>query len=286
MKRSPALLITALLLMTGAVIVSECSDGAGETTVTGYLHSESKDISTVSGIYIAVVYWDGDIATKGEVLGSAEQVAGLGTGGNRFTVTIVPKADLTGSHYYLYISIPGLSIGSWPTSYISNTPTEIEFENGEKWKCYPFKTASITSGGVNSLGSSTEYFDMKSAMGTVTGNVTIESQETIFLNGAKVYLYDLETEKELTKTVTYTSSGKYTIRYDTGTYGIAVEISGYDTVRGTVTINEGETTAFDAQMKSNTSFFGLDLSHVLMIIGGIVGLVLILFATFYRLHLK
>ena len=64
-------------------------------------------------------------------------------------------------------------------------------------------------------------------------------------------------------------------------------MSGYDSVTNEVIITaDTETKLPNIIMKENQSYFGFDLSHALMILGGAVAVVLLLFTMFVRVKLS
>ena len=102
------------------------------------------------------------------------------------------------------------------------------------------------------------------------------------MTGVRVTLFDLETNEDIKEATDITGNDGYKITYNTGTYGIRFEMSGYDTVTNRVTIIENTDVQLQATMKENQSYFGLDLPHAMMILGGVTGVILILFAVIRR----
>ena len=287
MKKAVALVALFALLAVCVIPMADSADATDATTVSAYFYNEGKDISTATNITIKVIYYDG--VDDGKVVGETDTVTAKDpvSGNNKFTVTITPEADLSKDKYYFFFNIDGFSVKNTPHT-VSSDPIEINVLEGTttaKKNCYQItETGSLTVGEENVIATN-EVFTMKSAVGIVKGTVTMSTAEPTYLNGVKVTLFDIDTKKELTSA--YTSyHGSYEIEYNTGTYGISFEINGYDTFSSTVTIGEGTTSTSDASLKQNTSYFGLDLSHVLMILGGAAAIILLLFATFMRLRIS
>ena len=126
------------------------------------------------------------------------------------------------------------------------------------------------------------YGDPADPQGTVSGKVSIDTQEPIYLTGVKVNLYDLSTGMDIIETTVFTDGNGYKITYNTGTYGIRFEMNGYDTVTDQVTILENTDVPMSVTMKTSSSYFGFDLPHAFMILGGAAAIVLILFAVIRR----
>ena len=286
MKRTFALLAVVAMLAICVIPMADTSDAdPAPTTITSYFFNDSKDISTASNITISIIYYDG--VNPGKIVGKTTTIDAKDstTGCNRFSMSITPETDLTKNNYYFSIYMDGFSVKSTPHSVNSET-TSITMAEGVK-ECYRIVAeGSIVANTENIFGNtSTDVFTVQSATGTVTGTVKNNTTEPTYLNGVKVTIYDLETENELTSA--YTSNhGEYNMQYNTGDYGIKFELNGYDTVDKKVSIGQNATATVDADMKQNQSYFGLDLSHVLMILGGAVAIVLLLFAVFMRIRVS
>ena len=64
-------------------------------------------------------------------------------------------------------------------------------------------------------------------------------------------------------------------------------MGGYDSERNEVIISaDTETKLPDIVMKENQSYFGFDLTHALMILGGTAAVILLLFTMFVRVKLS
>ena len=291
MKKAAILFVIAAMIVCVIPII-DSSDAAATpaTTISGYFFNDSKDISTSSSITIKILYYDG-ISDSGIVVGTGDEssVFPKTTGGtNKFTVTIVPETDLALNHYYFYFSINGFSILSTPHK-VDSAIRQVPLVDGTTTTildCYNITdTTNIVSNTENIIGSTTDVFTMQSAIGMVKGTVTTNSTEPTYLNGVKVTLYDLKTEENLV--ITYTSNhGAYSIDYNTGNYGIKFELGGYDTVTDEVTIGKDITTTVNGTLVENQSYFGMDLPHALMILGGALAVVLFLFTMFVRMTIS
>ena len=291
MKRTFAFIaVAAMLAILFVPMIVPSTDAVDEpTTISAYFYNDSKDISTSTNITIKVIYHEDGAIEPATVIGETSVISEKDTlGNNKFTVQIEPGTTMVKTDYYFYFNIDGFSVKSTPHA-VSSEVKELNVTEGSgtaSRNCYQItETGNITEHSENIIGGTGDVFTMKSALGIVKGTVTMNTAEPTYLNGVKVTLFNLETEKELA--YTYTSyHGSYSIEYNTGTYGIKFEINGYDNVSKEVTIGDGTQTDSDAVMKQNASYFGLDLPHVLMILGGAAAIVLLLFATFMRLRVS
>ena len=288
MKKAVALVTLFALLAVCVIPMADSADATDATTVSAYFYNEGKDLSTATNIDIRIIY--SDDGSNGKEVGKTNVIEKKDENGfNKVTITILPETLIAKNMYYFSIYMDGFSAMLFPSS-VDKTPDTLEITDGASIyskKCYQITDAGdLTLNDDNEIGSTpNDVFYMKSAVGIVKGTVTMSTAEPTYLNGVKVTLFDIDTKKELTSA--YTSyHGSYEIEYNTGTYGISFEINGYDTFSSTVTIGEGTTSTSDASLKQNTSYFGLDLSHVLMILGGAAAIILLLFATFMRLRIS
>ena len=127
--------------------------------------------------------------------------------------------------------------------------------------------------------------DAAGTRGTVTGQITGNTQELMVLNNVNVTLYDTETGDTLVITST-DNKGNYSLEYEEGSYSIRYELKGYDTVISDVTITADTSVTKNISMRQNESYFGMDLPHVLMIIGGSLAVVLLIFTLIVRMRLS
>ena len=280
MKRAFVLIAIAALLVCVIPMV-DSSDAAGETTISGYLYNPTKDLSSVN-TYICIIYSD-DGGNTGEIIGETKTVATWDEKKlNKFTVTIEPNADRTITHYYIFFNFYGYAVLSAPPTFL---PSNIKIEDVTYTDCYSLNGSDIVDG-PNEIGStSSGWFIMESAQGTVSGKVTMKTDGLIYLTGIRVTIFDLSTNKNLESTTT-DDDGFYSITYDTGKYGIRFEMGGYDTVNDEITIVKGATIDVPAVMTKNESYFGFDLSHALMILGGTAAVILLLFTIIVRVRLS
>ena len=283
MKKAFVLIAIAALLVC-IIPMADSSDATGETKISGFLYGEGKDISTASNINISIVYSnDGE---NGDFIGTTKTVGPLNPSSktNEFSIIINPNPDLTISNYYIYFYIYGYSINGLPGATDGVKTIKIE----EKYYiCYRLSGMTIAVGDDNVIGNTSSpalWFIMKTSEGTVTGKVSTGTDEPAYLNGVRVTLYDLDTKDELRSTVT-SNGGEYSISYSTGRYGISYELGGYKTEDMEITIGE-EPTTNNVTLKESQSFFGVDLPHALMIIGGSLAIVLLMFTLFMRLRLS
>lgn len=285
MKRALVLVAIAALIV-GVIPLVDSSDAVGETTISGYF--SGGDVSTSTNIYIGIVYSDDD--ATGTLVGSTKSISAVDNlGNNKFTVPIDPDADHNLNHYYIYINILGFTVTRPANdSYVLKdelTVTDPLTSQVEVYKnCYRLNGADITVDTDNMLGDSSHSFVVKSTRGTVSGKVIMNTKEPVYITGVKVSLVDKKT-KEVLATDTTNDDG-YSFTYYTGTYNLLFEMSGYDSVTTEVVISETSTKLPDIVMKQNQSYFGFDLSHAMMILGGSVAVVLLLFTIFVRARLS
>ena len=283
MKKGLVLVAIAALLVC-IIPMADSSDATGETTITGYISVSDRDISTASNIEIRVIYSDDDGIT-GETIETSYSVSPKTTtvSANKFTVAINPKADRTITNYYIYFNIYGYSVIAAPTGFVKTVnPIDVD---GVKYSCYRMNGSDIVDG-ENAIGdASSGWFTAKVAEGTVTGKVSTNATEPVYLNGVTVKLYDLDKKNEL-KSVTTSNGGEYSIDYSTGEYIVTFEIGGYQTEEAKVIITEGTPTVCNVTLKETQTYFGFDLPHALMILGGTLAVVLLMFTLFMRMRLS
>lgn len=280
MKRVFVLIaITALLVCI--IPMMDSSDATGETTISGYLYNPTKDLSLVN-TYVCIIY-SNDGGNTGKIVGEVKSVNPWDEKKlNMFTVPITPEADRTITNYYVFFNFYGYSVLSAPPTF---SPSNIKINEETYTDCYSLNGSDIADGS-NVIGStSSGWFIMESAQGTVSGKVTMKTEKMIYLTGISVTIFDLATNKNLENTTT-NDDGFYSITYDTGTYGIRFEMGGYDTVTDEITIVKGATVDVPAVMVKNESYFGFDLPHALMILGGTTAIILLLFTLFVRARLS
>ena len=283
MKRILVLVAIAALII-GVIPFADSSDAAGETTISGYFNG--GDISTSTNIFIGIVYSNDD--TNGTLVGSTKVVSAPdNVGNNKFTVPIVPDADHNLNHYYIFINIIGFSVVRPANdSYVLKDELNVNESGQEKvYKgCYRLTGTDITDNTDNVLGDPSHCFMMKSTSGTISGKVIKNTNEPVYLTGVMVSLLNKDTKEVLAKC--QTNNDGYSFTYYTGTYELLFEISGYDSVTNEVVISETNTKLPDIVMKENQSYFGLDLAHAMMILGGAAAVILLLFTMFIRVKLS
>lgn len=283
MKRVLVLVAIAALIVS-AIPFADSSDAVGETTISGYF--SGGDISTSTNIFIGIVYSNDD--TNGTLVGSTKVVSAPdNVGNNKFTVPITPDADHNLNNYYIFINIVGFSVVRPANdSYVLKDELLVNESGQEKvYKgCYRLNGADIVDNTDNMLGDSSHCFMMKSTSGTITGKVIKNTKEPVYLTGVLVSLLNKDTKEVLA--TCQTNDDGYSFTYYTGTYELRFEIGGFETVTNEVVISETNTKLPDIMMKENQSYFGLDLSHALMILGGAVGVVLLLFTIVVRVKLS
>lgn len=287
MRRSVAVLGVALMLAAVMLPLADTSESASASTaIEGYLWNETKNLGNASHIDITVYSWSGNNTDNAENIGSVSKLTPVTdkNGVFKFSVSVnpVPNKQTT----YLSIDIDGFSVASISGALIPeayNIPVQIG-DIPITVAAYRFSGEGPVDSPTYSLNTNATPISMKSAQGTVTGKVVTNTKDPIPLNNVKVTLYDLETEADLTST--YTTNGTYTIKYSTGTYGLKYHLENYIDRESVVTLSDGQTYVMsDIILNEANSWFGMDLPHVMMILGGIIAVVLILLISAYRIKL-
>ena len=286
MKKGLVLVAIAALLVC-IIPMADYSDAAGGTTLTGYLDGPS-DLSQSSFYQITIVYSDdGENGVEvGKIISTDKSTGEISPWNNenknKFTVTITPNADKAFAHYYVGFNIYGCTIDP---GYISSS-TKLKVGGVEdRYYSMVGDSADIVAGDNAIKPPSIEYYKMKSAKGIIGGQVSMSTQEPTYLVNVNVSLLDKSTEEVLATTTTG-NKGVYELEYNTGTYNIRFELNGYDTVTSEVTIVEDAVIVKDITLKQNQSYFGFDLPHALMILGGVLAVVLLMFTLFMRMRLS
>ena len=285
MKRALALIAVAVMAIVCVVPVIDTSDAApGDTTVSAKFFCD-RDLSTITSS-VTVIYFDG--GETGAIVGSTSVIEAKDTSGfNKFSVKIEPGASLAMTNYYFYFNVEGFSVIS-TSSTIGDEPTNIKVMESATSvvtrSCYqitsPYSFTPNVDNDINGV-----ITMARESLGTVTGFAMIDTKEPIYLNNVNVTLYDLATGTSLLATKT-SDNGSYTIDYNAGTYGIKFELGGYNTYTQDVIIGQNETTTLNVQLTQSESYFGLDLPHALMVLGGAAAIVLVLFSSYMRMRLS
>ena len=285
MKRAFVLIAIAALLFT-VIPFADSSDAAGETTVSGYF--KGGDVSSSTKINITIIYSEDGV--NGTLIGVTESINPPdNTGKNKFSVEITPGAHHEIGYYYLYIDILGYKISRPANDNYGRTDlnvTDPRTSVVEPYSnCYSLVGNDIVVGTDNFLGSESNCFEVESTRGTITGKVIKNTKEPVYLTDVKVSLIDKKTGEVLATDTT--NDNGYSITYYTGTYDLLFEMSGYDNVKNEIIISaDTETKVPDIVMKENQSYFGFDLSHAMMILGGTAAVILLLFTMFVRVKIS
>ena len=282
MKKAFVLIAIAALLVC-IIPMADPSDATDGTTVSGFI-SSSRDLTTGGGttLTISIIYSSNE--STGKIIGSVNNVEAWtsSVSANEFSVPIDPEADREKAHYFIYFNIYGYSVTAVPSGYEEKATIEVE---GVKYTCFKMNGPNIVDGD-NPTGTATSgWFTLKDAEGTVTGKISTNAAEPVYLNGVNVKLYDLDKKNEL-KSTTTSNGGEYSISYSTGEYIITFELGGYKTEEMKIVITEETPTICNATMKETQNYFGFDLPHALMILGGVLAVVLLLFTLFMRMRLS
>jgi len=121
--------------------------------------------------------------------------------------------------------------------------------------------------------------------GTINGTVTRDGSP---VSGIYVYIHDRNTG-DLVKRTSTESDGTYSADCRTGEYTVSInnvyyEAPSVDVELGMEVIDGID---FDLIVREGTTYlFGFDLTHSMMLIGGILGLILLIFAILYRINIS
>jgi hypothetical protein len=124
---------------------------------------------------------------------------------------------------------------------------------------------------------------MTEAVGTVYGTVY---RNEVGVGGVLVELIDAS--GKVLKSTRTDGNGDYTLQIATGTYTVAVNILYYSADPFVVTLGVGDMENHNFILESRggeTFLFGFDLTHSLMLIGGLIGSFLLIFVVLYRIHI-
>ncbi|MDR0779010.1 MAG: carboxypeptidase regulatory-like domain-containing protein [Methanomassiliicoccaceae archaeon] len=127
------------------------------------------------------------------------------------------------------------------------------------------------------------------AYGTIAGTVTHAGNP---MGGITIEVYDIDTELRYTRVTG--SDGKYSFSLPVGgNYHVSVNSRNFaaDGKEGGVSVESLDISNppidFELLPKEGALFlFGYDLTHSLMLIGGIVGLFMLIFVVLYRIHIR
>ena len=288
MKRVLVLVAIAALII-GAIPFADSSDATGDATISGYF--KGGDVSSSTKVIIAIIYSE-DSGNTGTLVGITESINPPdNTGKNKFTVSVSTGTHLEMEYYYIYIEILGYDVTRYASDnyQLKETPISVTDPRTSTTtnynNCYKLNGPNIIVGSDNFLGNESYCFEVESTRGTIIGKVVKNTKEPVYLTGVKVSLLNKDT-KEVLATCKTNEDG-YIFDYYTGTYDLLFEMSGYDSITNEVVITaDTETKIPNIIMKENQSYFGFDLSHALMILGGAVAVVLLLFTMFVRVKLS
>ena len=287
MKRILVLVAVAAFLI-GAIPFVDSSDATGETTISGYF--KGGDVSSSSKIFIGVVYCED--GSNGTLIGVTETISAPdNTGKNKFSLSIEPGTHHEMNYYYIYINILGYKLTRLADDEYENNKCDLNVtdprtsETSTYNDCYGLTGDEIVVNADNFLGSENRCFEVESTKGTITGKVVKNTKEPVYISDVKVSLLNRDTKEVLA--IDYTDENGYNFTYYTGSYELLFEMSGYDSVTNDIIITaDTETKIPNIIMKENQSYFGFDLSHALMILGGTAAVILLLFTMFVRIKLS
>lgn len=199
---------------------------------------------------------------------------------------------------FLSVQIKGYSVRTVQSEYMEMNTSLITSEEIATNRL----VAALSSNGTNSsrfeighdytIGTcSANAILVDNATGTVKGNVVTNTENPTILNGVKVSIIDKENNSVIAYGIT-ANNGEYSITVAKGDYKIRYEIEGYVTYETTVTVydesiydpikNEQPTVKLDAE---KGEWFGMDLPHALLVLGGIIAVILICAVLFHRFRI-
>jgi hypothetical protein len=249
-----ALVLFAVTLMVAVPFIGGSAEAAGTYTVSGKVvsgYSESGPLPLPGDVVVEI-----RDPTDGALIGSAT-VGGDGT----------------------------YSVGS-----IAGGTYEIAFISTEKYGFLPISNGADIirdSDGryiLNISGNLVVDAVMVDAMGTVTGTVT---RSGLPVQGVIIQVID--PSGKVVGSDRTAGNGTYSIKCPVGNgYTVAVSSAYFIEDRYTVNIGVGDTIVqnFKVDVKETVTYlFDLDLTHSLMLVGGIMGLFLLIFVISYRIHI-
>ena len=276
--RSPILVLLAVsVLAFCALPLTACdvsAEGSG-ATVTGYVEFIGEG-ANVQELVVTLYYPEGTgYATR--------TCTGLDSKGS-FTITDVPEAVI--SHCYVSLVVNAFTVFVMSSSF-DGVP---DYTISSGVPCYKLSTEKygdelFVAGSTYTISSldddATNKILMRESFGSLTGKVLTKSTTPIALNGATASVKDSFDGSLVAKGVT-NGSGQFTIsKCPTGTYTLLIEMSGYDSFEMPVTIGNGTVTDVkEINLALSTGYYGLDVQHIMAIIGGVIAVILIL-AGFY-----
>jgi len=125
---------------------------------------------------------------------------------------------------------------------------------------------------------------MVEAFGTIKGNVTHNGGP---VGGILVYVHDRNSGDLVTRAFTG-GNGAYSVDVRTGEYTVSISNTYYEAPSVDVHLGMEIVSGIDFELtvtEGTTYLFGLDLTHSMMLIGGIIGLILLIFAILYRINI-
>jgi len=125
---------------------------------------------------------------------------------------------------------------------------------------------------------------MVEAFGTITGSV---KHNTNPASGILIYVHDRNSGDLVAKTASEID-GTYNVEVRTGEYTVSINNVYYEAPSIDVDLGREIVTGIDFELtvrEGTTYLFGFDLTHSMMVIGGIIGLILLIFAILYRINI-
>ena len=243
----------ALFVLVTIAAVPLIDDGnvsaaEGDITITGRL---------VTGFVVGTEEWTGLDEVTISIMGSTETA--VTENGGMFTFTLPPGS--IPSDGIVTLSIPSLV----SRGYAVLNPGVLDVDT--------------SSGDVNDL-----IIALVEAFGTIEGTVT---RDGFPVSGIYVYVHDTNSG-DLVRRTTTEIDGTYSVDCRTGEYTVSINNVYYEAPSVDVTLRMEVVSGIDFNLivrEGTTYLFGFDLTHSMMLIGGILGLVLMIFAILYRINI-
>lgn len=288
-------------------------DGDKRITLSGYAVFESENVSATPQILVFIMHYNGvsweyvNVRTDDKLMSGDVSYSLTGSESNRYRFSVeVPLIDKTKTGVN-YAICAFNSYRIWTvSSQFGELPVEVSPMAGATddggWDGVTEQTFNVfaldrsvwTDEGVHDgsevmvTGKDTSALEnankisLKRATGIVTGHVN-----GIISNSTNPLSDVLVTFSNQTGTVTTTRTdddGDYTINIPTGTYTVSFSRGNYVCDDVTVTVYEMGVATANANMRIelHNDYFGFDLSHFLMIVGGVVCVLIIIISSIYQ----
>lgn len=277
--RSPILVLLAVSVLAFCALPSLACDVSADdsgATVTGYVEFIGEG-ANIHELVVTLYYPEGTGYSTRSCVGINDN--GL------FTINNVPDAVISQCYVSLVVNaftvfimsssfdgIPDYTISSGVPCYKLST---------EKYGDEHFVAGSTYT--ISSLDDdATNKILMRESFGSLTGKVLTDSATPIALNGATASVKDSFDGSLVAKGST-NGTGQFTIsKCPTGTYTLLIEMSGYTSYEMPVTIGNGTVTDVkEINLTPSGGYYGIDIQHIMAIIGGCIAVFLILAGLYF-----